>query len=49
MDEGFEYDPSKAATNLKKHGVSLADAEGVFQDPFTRRIEDPEAEGSSVS
>jgi hypothetical protein len=45
MDEGFEYDPSKAATNLKKHGVSLADAEGVFQDPFTRHIEDPEAEG----
>jgi uncharacterized protein len=45
MDEDFEYDPPKAATNLKKHGVSLADAEGVFQDPFARHIEDLEAEG----
>ena len=28
----FQYDPSKAASNLKKHGVSFADAEGVFFD-----------------
>jgi hypothetical protein len=24
----FEFDPAKAASNLKKHGVSFADAEG---------------------
>ena len=30
----FQYDPSKAASNLKKHGVSFADAEGVLYDPL---------------
>ncbi|WP_368427842.1 BrnT family toxin [Sulfuricaulis sp.] len=30
----FRYDPAKAASNLKKHGVSFADAEGVFYDPL---------------
>jgi uncharacterized protein len=30
---GFQYDPDKAAANLKKHKVSLADFEGVFEDP----------------
>jgi uncharacterized DUF497 family protein len=24
--DGFEWDPAKAASNLKKHGVSFADA-----------------------
>jgi uncharacterized protein len=41
----FSYDPAKAASNLKKHGVSFADAEGVFEDPFAITIEDPDAEG----
>lgn len=26
----FQFDPAKAAGNLKKHIVSFADAEGVF-------------------
>jgi len=26
----FEFDPKKAVTNLRKHGVSLADVEPVF-------------------
>ena len=30
----FQYDPIKAVGNLKKHGVSFADAEGVFYDPL---------------
>lgn len=30
----FQYDPAKAAINYKKHGVSFADAEGVFFDPL---------------
>lgn len=42
---GFEYDPDKAAANLRKHKVSLADAEGVFQDPFAAHLEDPDAHG----
>ena len=41
----FEFDPAKAATNLKKHGVSFADAEGVFFDPLGIHQEDPDAEG----
>jgi len=41
----FEFDPAKAATNLKKHGVSFADAEGVFFDPLAIHQEDPDAEG----
>jgi len=26
----FKHDPAKAAANLKKHGVSFTDAEGVL-------------------
>jgi uncharacterized protein len=41
----FEYDPNKAAANLRKHRVSFADAESVFGDPLAITIEDPHAEG----
>ena len=41
----FQFDPAKAAANLKKHGVSFSDAEGVFHDPLALTIEDPDAEG----
>jgi len=41
----FSYDPAKAATNLKKHGVSFADAEGVLEDPLAFTVEDPDAAG----
>ena len=30
----FQFDPRKGAANLKKHGVSFADTEGVFFDPL---------------
>lgn len=40
----FQYDPDKATANLRKHGVSLADAEGVFEDSLAVTIEDPDAE-----
>ena len=39
------FDPAKAASNLKKHGVSFADAEGVLSDPLSITIEDPDAAG----
>ena len=42
---GYQFDPTKAASNLRKHGVSFADAEGVFQDPLALHRPDPEAEG----
>lgn len=41
----FQYDPAKAATNLKKHKVSFADAEGVLQDPLALTLEDPDSQG----
>jgi len=41
----FRYDPAKAAANFRKHDISFADAEGVFQDPLAVTMEDPDAEG----
>jgi hypothetical protein len=40
----FQYDPIKADGNLKKHGVSFADAEGVFADPLALHRLDPDAQ-----
>ena len=37
----FEWDPAKAADNLRKHGVSFEDASSVFGDPFAGTIPDP--------
>ena len=36
----FQYDPVKAATNVGKHNVSFADAEGVFGDPLAITVAD---------
>jgi uncharacterized DUF497 family protein len=41
----FEYDPEKAAANLKKHKVPLADAEGVLYDLPAVTVEDVDSEG----
>lgn len=38
----FEWDPEKATSNLKKHGVSFEEAGTVFGDPLARLIDDPE-------
>ncbi|MBS3967587.1 MAG: BrnT family toxin [Truepera sp.] len=40
----FQFDPAKAAANLRKHGVSFADAEGVFADPLALHRSDPDSE-----
>ena len=40
----FRSDPAKAASNLRKHGVSFADAEGVLEDPLAVTVADPDAE-----
>lgn len=39
------FDPSKAAINLAKHGVELAEGEGVLFDPLALTIEDTESVG----
>jgi len=36
MPLAFEFDPRKAASNLKKHGVSFAEAMTVFDDPLAQ-------------
>jgi uncharacterized DUF497 family protein len=36
----FEFDPAKAAANLKKHGVSFAEAMTVFDDPLASTLPD---------
>ena len=41
----LKHDPVKATVNLKKHGVSFADAEGVLYDPLAVTIEDIDAPG----
>jgi len=41
----FEFDPTKAASNIKKHSVSFADAEALFEDPLAVHTSDPDAEG----
>ncbi len=38
----FEWDPVKAASNRRKHGVSFEDALTVFGDPLARIFRDEE-------
>jgi len=38
----FEWDPAKAAANLKTHGVSFDEAATVFQDPLAKIHSDPD-------
>lgn len=37
---GFEWDPAKAASNLRKHSVSFAEARSVFHDEFALQFLD---------
>ncbi len=38
----FEWDPAKAESNLKEHGVSFDDATTVFHDTLSITIADPD-------
>lgn len=38
----FEWDPQKAATNLRKHGVSFHEAATVLDDPLAVTYPDPD-------
>jgi uncharacterized protein len=38
----FEWDPKKAAANLKKHGVTFQEAATVFGDPLALTFQDPD-------
>jgi len=37
---GFEWDPAKAANNIRKHGVSFEEAITVFKDPLAFIFDD---------
>lgn len=39
----FEWDPNKAESNRRKHGVTFDEAESVFYDEFARVIPDPDS------
>ncbi|MEI7844329.1 MAG: BrnT family toxin [Chloroflexota bacterium] len=38
----FEWDPRKSATNLRKHGVSFAEAGTIFGDELSITVPDPD-------
>lgn len=40
-DLHFEWDPAKAAANLKKHGIGFDEARSVFADERAKLIADP--------
>lgn len=39
-DDGFEWDDSKAAANLRNHHVTFEMARDVFEDPFAIELVD---------
>jgi hypothetical protein len=38
----FEWDPTKAMTNLRKHGAAFREAATVFRDPLSITAYDPD-------
>jgi hypothetical protein len=38
----FQWNPDKASSNVKKHGVSFEEAVTVFGDPLAVTISDPD-------
>jgi len=44
----LEWDAAKAASNLKKHGVSFSKAQTVFYDPLAYIFDDKEHTGTEL-
>jgi len=42
VEYNFEWDPQKAASNLKDHGVSFEEAITVFGDLLSMNMSDPD-------
>ena len=40
----FEWDPDKAAANVRKHGVQFSEAVGVFSDDYAITMNDDESD-----
>ena len=45
----FEFDPAKAQSNLRKHGVSFSHAEQALRDPMALTRPDPDSVGEHRS
>ena len=43
--DGYEWDPRKAADNLRKHGVDFDDAVIAIEDPLALTMLDPDSNG----
>ena len=37
----FEWDPAKAASNKRKHGISFSEAAECFEDPLALILDEP--------
>ena len=44
-DMDVTWDPKKAKTNFRKHGVRFSDAEAVLFDPLALTLKDQDADG----
>ncbi len=42
MQPVFEWDPVKASSNAKKHGITFEEAQSVFSDEHAKLIDDPD-------
>jgi uncharacterized protein len=42
----FEWDPNKAASNFRKHGVRFSEAVGVFSDDAALTVQDAESDST---
>ena len=45
MQYNFKWDPNKAASNVRKHGVTFEDATKVFNDPMALTVFDDQESG----
>ena len=41
----YQWDPAKARSHLRRHGVGFADAVTALEDPLALTLADPDAEG----
>lgn len=48
VEGDFEWDSTKAESNLAKHGVSFPEAATVFADPFSIYLDDGSGTGHMV-
>jgi uncharacterized DUF497 family protein len=48
VEGDFEWDSTKAESNVAKHGVSFAEAATVFADPFSIYLDDGSGAGTMV-